>query len=155
CGYHAVPFPLVETMVARTLLAKEHVLDSPVILTRGARASEKIISQHTPLARTAGVGIIDIEGDLFYFPMIKAQLNGEEASNSLSAIIEVANNSVKPLGKSPVPLLHVIAALRAADMAGAIARMLEITISYSKEQEQFGRQISNFQAVQQQIAILA
>ncbi|MCU6598977.1 acyl-CoA/acyl-ACP dehydrogenase [Peribacillus frigoritolerans] len=47
------------------------------------------------------------------------------------------------------------ALIRAVQMSGAIERILEQTIAYSKEREQFGRPIARFQAVQQQIAILA
>ncbi|MBM7663006.1 acyl-CoA dehydrogenase [Bacillus mesophilus] len=40
-------------------------------------------------------------------------------------------------------------------MTGAIERILELTVAYSKERIQFGRPISKFQAIQQQLAVLA
>ena len=40
-------------------------------------------------------------------------------------------------------------------MAGAMDRTLELTVAYAKERVQFGRPIGKFQAVQQQIALLA
>ena len=52
--------------------------------------------------------------------------------------------------------LHFDGALfRAAQMAGAMERVLDMTVAYAKERAQFGRTISKFQAVQQQIARLA
>ncbi|MGM9925582.1 MAG: acyl-CoA dehydrogenase family protein [Bacillus sp. (in: firmicutes)] len=47
------------------------------------------------------------------------------------------------------------ALVRAAQMTGALERLLHLTVQYSKERSQFGRPIARFQAVQQQIAVLA
>jgi acyl-CoA dehydrogenase len=44
---------------------------------------------------------------------------------------------------------------RAVLMGGALERILELTLNYSRERHQFGRPISRFQAVQQQIAVMA
>jgi acyl-CoA dehydrogenase len=43
----------------------------------------------------------------------------------------------------------------AGQMAGAMEAVLDLTITYAKERVQFGRPISAFQAIQQQIAVLA
>ncbi len=47
------------------------------------------------------------------------------------------------------------AALRTLMMSGALESVLEMTVQYSTERSQFGRPISKFQAIQQQLAILA
>ena len=47
------------------------------------------------------------------------------------------------------------AALRALMMSGALESVLELTVKYSTERSQFGKPISKFQAIQQQMAILA
>lgn len=47
------------------------------------------------------------------------------------------------------------AALVAARMAGAIERLLDFTIAHTTARQQFGRPLSGFQAVQQQLAQLA
>ncbi|MDQ0219256.1 acyl-CoA dehydrogenase [Peribacillus cavernae] len=52
-------------------------------------------------------------------------------------------------------LLYRGALIRAVQMTGALERILELSIAYSKERIQFGRPIAKFQAIQQQIAILA
>jgi alkylation response protein AidB-like acyl-CoA dehydrogenase len=47
------------------------------------------------------------------------------------------------------------AALRTIQIAGALARVLEITVRYAQERVQFGRPIGKFQAIQQSLAVLA
>lgn len=47
------------------------------------------------------------------------------------------------------------AAIRTAQIAGALARILELTIEHVNTREQFGRPIARFQAVQQNVALLA
>lgn len=47
------------------------------------------------------------------------------------------------------------AALRAAQLAGAMRRVLAMTVRFAGEREQFGRPIGRFQAVQQQMALMA
>lgn len=50
------------------------------------------------------------------------------------------------------PLLWEAALFRAQQLAGAMHRVLDMTITYALEREQFGRPIAKFQAIQQQIA---
>ena len=47
------------------------------------------------------------------------------------------------------------AGLRALMMSGALESVLEMTVKYSIERSQFGKPISKFQAIQQQLATLA
>lgn len=47
------------------------------------------------------------------------------------------------------------AAMRATQMAGAIERALDITVEYARARVQFGKPIGSFQAIQQQLAIVA
>jgi acyl-CoA dehydrogenase len=51
--------------------------------------------------------------------------------------------------------IAALAALRVLAMAGALERLLELTAAYSGERVQFGRPIGKFQAVQQNMAVLA
>lgn len=53
------------------------------------------------------------------------------------------------------PVLDRAAALRCAEIVGAGEALLEMSLRYAKEREQFGRPIGQFQAVQQLITDLA
>ncbi len=44
---------------------------------------------------------------------------------------------------------------RAVAMSGALERALETAVSYARERKQFGRPIAKFQAIQQQLAVMA
>ena len=57
-------------------------------------------------------------------------------------------------GAKPLPL-QAGALLRSAQMAGAAQALVERSVKYCGEREQFGRPIAKFQAVQQQLAELA
>jgi acyl-CoA dehydrogenase len=52
--------------------------------------------------------------------------------------------------------LHALGAvMRSAQIAGALQCVLETTVQYARERVQFGRPIGRFQAVQQNLAVLA
>lgn len=51
--------------------------------------------------------------------------------------------------------LALHAALSAAQIAGATARVLEMSLEYSKQRVQFGKPVSSFQAVQHQLSVMA
>jgi acyl-CoA dehydrogenase len=67
-------------------------------------------------------------------------------------------------GDATAPVAHGIdraavyrrgALARAVLMAGALERALDIAVTYAGERKQFGRQIGKFQAIQQQLAVMA
>ena len=62
------------------------------------------------------------------------------------------------VGRSTVCAADVIAvgaAMRTQQIAGALTRLVEMTTQYAQERVQFGRPIGKFQAVQQNLAVLA
>jgi acyl-CoA dehydrogenase len=75
---------------------------------------------------------------------------------------EVTFDSVTPIAAAALPSgssgdehWQFGALMRTAQIAGALQRVLELTLAYVAQREQFGRPIGAFQAVQQQIACLA
>jgi alkylation response protein AidB-like acyl-CoA dehydrogenase len=58
-------------------------------------------------------------------------------------------------GKDPVVVRALCAAVDAAQMAGAIDVLQAMTLDYASTRQQFGREISKFQAIQHQIAVMA
>lgn len=64
--------------------------------------------------------------------------------------------AVAALGTLPADVVQRFGALlRATQIAGAIGRILRLTAAYAGERQQFGRPIAQFQAISQQLAVLA
>ena len=125
-GRHAVPLPVGETMIARALLH------------RAGQAAPG-----GPIALATGAG-----------PVLGEQYSGhfliaEHGSDMLVAAADGATDA-KRGGLRPVA-----AALRAVLIAGAADHVLEMTVAYANERQQFGKPIGRQQAVQQQLAVLA
>jgi acyl-CoA dehydrogenase len=160
-GHHATPIPLAETMLARWLCAACEIEARAGALTIGPVEPEDRLD----IAKAAA------SGHAGYIPW------GREAAavvliagNTLLAVPQGAANFTpgknlarEPGGRSaPLPddidvcLMQRFGALfRAAQMAGAIEAALALSTRYANDRVQFGRPIAKFQAIQQQLALLA
>src|SRR3954451_25344022 len=71
--------------------------------------------------------------------------------------VRLSADAVAPLGKcaSREALYRRGALARAVMMSGALERAMDLAVGYAQERVQFGRPISKFQAVQQNLAVLA
>jgi acyl-CoA dehydrogenase len=178
CGKYALPMPLPEAMLAIGLLAAAkgeipaglvgfgvadareemvlrrsrdgwHVsgrlprvpwgrhLDSVVFL---AGEGEKSVVVLAPVERPTVIPGSNLVGE----PRDDIHLDGR-AVNVFSCPEALRGTDGQSLG----------ALLRSGQMAGAIAATLDMSVSYSKEREQFGRPVARFQAVQHLLAVLA
>ncbi len=52
-------------------------------------------------------------------------------------------------------VFRTMAFLRAAEMAGALEAALDLSVQYTRQRQQFGKALASFQAIQQQLAVLA
>jgi len=140
-GRHAVPLPVGETMIARALLqrAGQEVPEGPIALvttpshTIGAQVADHL------LVATEGPSMLVSTG-ILQSPFGRADLDGDPPV---------------PDHAAPATLRPIAAVLRAVLIAGAGARVLEQTVAYANERQQFGKPIGRQQAVQQQLAVLA
>jgi acyl-CoA dehydrogenase len=89
-----------------------------------------------------------------------AILAGENLAGEPRDDVRFADVALGPLEVKRVPSevtadrLHERGALvRALELAGALERVLALTVQHAGEREQFGRTIGSFQAIQQEIAI--
>ena len=135
---HAAPVPLAETVMASWLLADDgiEVPAGPLtVVTEGS-------APYASVARGLVVHHELVRPDDCRIEPMRPNLAGEPWS------------LVDPSG--PIPWLQPIGTLlRSVQMAGALERVLDLTVDYVQERKQFGSQLSRFQAVQQQLAILA
>jgi alkylation response protein AidB-like acyl-CoA dehydrogenase len=176
-GQFAVPLPLAETYLAYWVLAAsgKEIPEGPLTVVFSRDGNEPVFSevgerraitgaiQRVPWAgfcqRLLVVGYA--EGGLRMALVETDQtelkpgqnLAGEPRDTIILNAVEI--EEVIPVAVTPQWIWNRAALLRATQMAGALEAILQRTVSYASERVQFGRPINNFQAIQQQLAILA
>lgn len=150
---HAAPIPFAETLIAGWLLDRAglDVPNGPLVPVMAKQAA------HVPWGGRAG--LVWIENDrLFLIGQGGARVHaGTNLAGEPRDRIEV-DLSGAPSVPSPVDesgLEAVLAGIRAIQIAGAIARITDLAATYARDRVQFGKPIARFQAIQQQLAVLA
>lgn len=168
----AAPVPLAEHFIAGLLLSEQgqSIESGPVTIASG----KFIISDGLSLSGTAddvafarwctqvvlvaqgtdGLKLCRVPAS--DFDMVQKNSVAGEPRDAISVNTKVAAESAFSVDSQlPERIKLMGAALRALMMSGALESVLEMTVQYSTERMQFGRPISKFQAIQQQLAILA
>ncbi|MBV8654347.1 MAG: acyl-CoA dehydrogenase, partial [Alphaproteobacteria bacterium] len=173
-GRHAVPLPIAETMLARfarhaaglppgagpaTILPVEHD-DTLTIEPAAGGWHVSGLARQVPWGRqakqlvaVAGNFIVQMApGDIDIRPGVN--LAGE-ARDEIACDATLGAGAKLPAGIDRTLLYHLGALCRAAQIAGALEGALAMATQYASDRVQFGRPIGKFQAIQQQLAILA
>lgn len=174
---HAVPAPLAETMLAAWLLAEAglDIPDGPLSIAP-VRPGETVSLQRTAEGwHAAGtvtrvpwgrdVGHVVLVGDLDGGSAVA--LAGKDGFTVLEQGENVAReprDSLRLTGPLVAAAPAVVtaetlrlagAAMRTQQIAGALVRLSAMTVQYAQDRVQFGRPLGKFQAVQQNLAVLA
>ena len=174
-GYHCLPLPLPETLLACSLLEKAGLDLPPGPIAIADPAPGR------PLALRQSAGQWRLSGEVAHVPWGRhcAHLLVEASHDGSAQLVLLGTqgletrpgsnlareardtfvlNDARPLQVARLPLpggesVRLYGALlRAAQSAGAARRALEQAVQYAGERVQFGRTLSKFQAVQHQIA---
>lgn len=173
---HAAPVPLAETMLAGWLLADAGlpVPDGPLSL--GPVRAEETARLHRdgtgwhiegtlsriPWARqaTALAVLAEHDGSAFValvhpdaWTLTPGQNTAKEPRDTVRLDGTVA--AAAPTTQTVALLQRAGAAVRTQQIAGALTRLTEMTVQYAQDRVQFGRPIGKFQAVQQNLAVMA
>jgi acyl-CoA dehydrogenase len=179
CGYHNLPAPLPETMLVNWLigLCGARVVTGPASLAAGLNLSftetgvsgclhdvpfgrhvsyvlgtiPSSPSTHTPSAPWLTLLRVADAREIRQ----RSNLAGEPRDTFEFVDCTPVVSCELPPGCAENIILAGGAMLRSAQIAGALERCLDMVVRYAGERVQFGRPISKFQAVQQQIAVLA
>ncbi|MFL5279994.1 MAG: acyl-CoA dehydrogenase family protein [Rhodopila sp.] len=181
-GRHAAPIPLAETMLAGWIAASAglELSDGPMAvgpvragdaLTVARDGNGWILSGRAgrlPYASHAAKTILIADGadgemavtlDGTGEAVVTSGRNiANEPRDTLTFDqVRLSADAVAPLGKevSRAALYRRGALARATMMSGALERAMDLAVGYAQERVQFGRPISKFQAVQQNLAVLA
>jgi len=161
CGAHAFPLPLADTLIGRALLAHAgHARPSGTL----ALAKGRLLDDGSVHAVVDGGWIADSAlvqlGEAWHVLALHAARRQAHAfildctARWEASLVNDARSMVISL---PDDLdLHVLRApLLAAQMSGAMGAILERTLEYANNRQQFGRPIGKFQAVQNQLAVMS
>jgi hypothetical protein len=166
-GYHAAPVPLPETMLARWLCGACGVEPPAGALTvalvepedRLVLAGSTVSGQagHVPWGQAAAAVVLVADdaiavGGARFSP--GNNLAGEPRDHFVAASPGLDLHPM-PSGLDRRSVRRLAALFRAAQMAGAMEAALVLSTGYANDRVQFGRPIAKFQAVQQQLALLA
>jgi len=173
-GRHAIPLPIGEAILAARLQSDSGLDPRPGLTTIAAVAEQgKIVERdgrllfsgrlpRVPWGRHARtvltvVGRGDGRRDVLQLPVMSAQVApGENCAGEPrdSLVFDNVPASVAASESAEAARLFDHAALlRAAQCVGALEAALRRSIDYAQERKQFGRSISQFQVVQQQLAL--
>ena len=171
-GAYALPVPLAETMLASWLLAGAglDIPDGP--LTAGpVRDGETVTLTEVdggwhvsgtltriPWARNVDCLAILAESRVALVGKESWSLEpGENVAREPRDTVRFDGKAIAagPTKATASDLIAIGAAMRTQQIAGALTRLTEMTTQYAMDRVQFGRPIGKFQAVQQNLAVMA
>jgi acyl-CoA dehydrogenase len=181
-GRFAAPIPLAETMLAAWVASSASLELSERPMTVGpVRADDRLKlerdgngwrlsgrASRLPWATNAarivlladgpdGEMAVSLDGVAGAEVATGRNMAGEPRDTLSFSGLRVAGDAVAPAaaGVDRAALYRRGALARAVLMAGAMERALDTAVTYAGERKQFGRPIAKFQAVQQQLAVMA
>jgi acyl-CoA dehydrogenase len=179
-GAHAAPVPLAETLIAAWMLSESGLAvppgpltiapmlreDVPTLARAGAAWRLAGRARKLAWARDCGALVVLARAEerlcVALVPAAEASLKSGrslagEPRDDVAFDVTLGPHAVAPAGAGiDLDALWRRGALaRIGAMAGALETVLTLTVRYAGERVQFGRVIGKFQAVQQEIAVLA
>ncbi|HTO40594.1 MAG TPA: acyl-CoA dehydrogenase family protein [Rhizomicrobium sp.] len=162
CGHHATTAPLPEAILAAHL-AQTAKLDSPDAMVTIATHAQGALSgtnftgtlRFVPWGRDAAHVLTAEDGKLLLLNTADAKIEPHQNPASEPRDTLHFTNAPVQTASFQTNLFADLALLRTAQIAGALAHALDLSVQYTKERQQFGRALAQFQAIQQQLAILA
>ena len=176
-GRYTAPVPLAETIIAAWLLsrARLEVPFGPLTLAPVRRDERLTLAQSSGRVTVSGhatrvpwgrdAGHVVTVGELDGRPAVALIARGaasieEDRSLALEPRDTLVFRDAPAVAAAPADVpadaIRVYGAMaRAAQMAGALEACLLQSVRYATERKQFGRPIGSFQAIQQNLAVLA
>ncbi|HEY9273576.1 acyl-CoA dehydrogenase family protein [Achromobacter sp.] len=157
-GALALPYPLADTMLARAVLrtSGQTVPEGPIALAQALPGPRGLRCVQTPGAGLARTLLVQRDGCLLL--LAAPAVSDPGLFRPLASAAPAWTDSPPVLGRIALPDDAVQAWRNAADaagIAGAMQAVLDRCIAFVGERQQFGKALGRFQAIQQEISVLA
>jgi acetyl-CoA C-acetyltransferase len=157
-GRAGLSHPFAETAFARAMLAKAGRRSEGECIAIAPSCEEAQIScSNVPGAALAELVLTKWRGEWLLMPALAATRTPGiyRAHASASLQWSSADAAIFRFRDDSTDVLALCNAAHAAGMAGAMQRVLAMSVTYVSDRQQFGRAIGQFQAVQQEVAAMA
>ena len=168
-GYHALPVPLAETIIARRLLAKAGLAAPSGAITLAVPGAGELprvsggalagVIQGVPYGRAAAHAVVASQGQLHLVAIHDALMTrGTNMAGEPRDALDLARATVVASVSWPTAAgdLEAEGALvRAVALSGALSACLDHCLTWVNDRVQFGKPIGKHQAVQHLLAQLA
>lgn len=158
-GRHALPLPVAQSIVARALVGEGAELP-PGMLTLGLQWQRQpdggMACLHTPAGMVAEHVLVADTDRLLLLALSDARR--EPVGDPRSLVAHLYWREARPVQEwvaGGTSLAAHAAALTAAQLSGAMQRIFAMALDQCNTRVQFGKSISKFQAVQQQLSRMA
>jgi len=160
CGQYSLPVPLGATAYARMLVTQKGF--DPVVGAVSLSSnmhfnqSGQIISRSTPFGKVSDWVMGNINERTYVLPVSDAVCEDTGIHSSLQAHLlwEEIPSAAIDLGVEE-PIRDAGALIWTVMMAGAMSEIMKMVLVHANDRQQFGKSIGKFQAIQQQISVLA
>lgn len=150
-GTVALPLPLAETMIANRVLA-----EAGLALAEGPASILPCGGERVPFGRHIHVVAVErADGSVARVECAPVSARSENLAGMARDALALDQGEAQDGAREGVPLTLLGGAMRALQIAGALDRVLELTIEHVSQRKQFGRELVKFQAIQHELAKLA